>query len=224
MLKFALLGCLLLSLPVFAERLYAPVEKGCFANKGCAIIGYVVPAFKLTVINDVGVSLYGGNTGFLIATPKRQNAFGLGMAIYSLLNYKIGFDTHIPVIGRPFLSRVRSDIPPQDLLQFFHFGIYFEWIFVPQEDVHGGIRFLLSRGQFSSASPAPEKKIWIYQPEFFFQGNISHWLQYDWGIQFRFVLENQSHLTSFFDRSQIGTEFRLRFGWFDVEPEIVRVK
>ena len=222
--KYFLLLCLILTtLVVQAGKHYAPVEKGCYAKGGCLLTGYVSPAVKLTILNNISTAVYGANAGLLLSLFDREHALGIGLVSYNLFNREIGLDDDIFLIGGDIISRIRSDAQPASLLEFQYFGAYAEWIFSPLEDIHGGIRFTFAWGILNSESnQTQEAKISIYQPEFFFQANLTHWLLLDWGFQFRIIPKSTNHLNSFFDRSQLGTELRLRFGWFDIEPEIKR--
>ena len=190
----------------------------CYSQGGCPITGYIQPRIELSTINSVSNLWYGLEMGSLFSISRRDNAIGAGVAMYSLWNVEGGSDYHIWALGKPNLKNVRHG---QELLKSQYYGGYLEWLFVPVEKVHGGLRFFVGYGIVDAQNNSKTvSNFWIYKPEWYFEYNASHWLQITLGLHIRIMRGDNYYLNSFWEKTSFGLNLGMKFGWFDVEEMI----
>ena len=204
----------------------------CYFKGGCLLTGYASLSLNQSSLNNISNLWLMADVGSIFTFKSRQSSLGFGIGGSVLLNYDWGkkYDFIPFKLGH---DRIFSDDSTHGILQAQYIGGFLEWLLAPLEKVHGGIKLFIGVGQLGIRNQESSLiNIYVLQPEWSFQYNINHWSQLFLGIHFRYfgddffgLFESQldnidQHLTSFFDRSQLGFRLGIKFGWFDVEPKV----
>ena len=198
-LSFALVLCGFL----FAEEAVVPQtppSKAVPAGKEVIHTGCVAPAVKFTRFNEQWAFLAGGRVGYLL-----MSQFSIGLEGYQLI------------------SPVESSLPGSPELDLRYGGIYLDWVYRPFELVHGGFSLLTGRGQVDlEEGTGDPDDFFVLEPQWFFQGNVTPFLQVVWGFSYRLVLGSNRMIDAsahdnWFDLSQLATGVQLKLGWFQID-------
>jgi len=160
-----------------------------------ALSGYIGPVTKYTFLNSEFGFLLGGRGGLLV-----NHVFSVGAGGYSLIN------------------RVDADHPKGEEMDFMYGGVTLDWMFVPFETVHGGFTCLFGKGYINlNKGDKPTERFFVIEPEWFFQGNVTSFLQIDLGFSYRWAFDVDSYISSWWQTSQAAVNLMVKFGKFKID-------
>ncbi len=158
--------------------------------------GFIAPGTKFTFLNEQFGWMGGGKVAYL------YNSFlAVGVGGYSLLN------------------ETASSNPSGYDVEFYYGGLTLDYIIRPFELVHGGFSLLAGMGSFDLSKGTKDKDdVYIVEPEWFFEGNITKFLQVDMGIGYRMVFGSSRYIGGrIFDASNIMASIQFKFGHFRID-------
>lgn len=164
---------------------------------GLTFSGFGGPAFRTTLLNDEIGMLAGARGGLLI-----NSIFAVGAGGYGLVD------------------GVRSDSPEKQKIGMYYGGGIIDWIIRPIETVHGGFTLLIGGGTINLRDkPESGDGFFVLEPEWFFEGNVTTFLQIDLSIGIRLLFGSDQHIRDFLGYSNGFVGVMVKFGKFQIEYE-----
>lgn len=170
---------------------YSPLQK-------IPLTGYVAPDIKMGLVNEEFGYFLGGEAGLVLL-----DQYTLGAGVYGLAP------------GTP-----ADGLHKKHEVHLNYWGGFLEYTFVPYELVHGGFRVFLGPGILDlDGISAKSDPILVFEPAWFFEGNLNRYIQIGWGFSYRAVFgsDEDSYLNTWWSDSHFATNFRIKFGKFKID-------